>query len=234
MQIIGCHDITLAYDGSIAAKNVSLSVDEGDYLCIVGENGTGKSTLIKGMLGLIKPVSGHVSYSGISRREIGYIPQQTPAQKDFPASVREVVLSGCLNKSGLRPFFNKKEKACAESNMKLLGISDISDKCYRELSGGQQQRVLLARALCAADRVLFLDEPASGLDPAAVTELYALLSKLNRENGLTVVMVSHDVGCVSEYATKILHMANEVLFFGSVDEYKSTDLGHSFLGDKTI
>ena len=228
MPQLVCEDLTLGYEGKTVVSNLSFSVNEGDYLCIVGENGSGKSTLMKAILKLKTPMSGQIiTEAGFSASEIGYMPQQTVAQKDFPASVREVVRSGCLNRHGLRPFYNKAEKQLAEENMKKLGISSLAKRCYRELSGGQQQRALLARALCATRKILLLDEPASGLDPIAMVEMYDLIAALN-EGGITIIMISHDIDASVKYASHILHMGDgAMVFFGTKKEYTESKIGYS-------
>lgn len=230
MALIDCKNVVLGYDGTVVAKNLSFAVNKGDYLCIVGENGSGKSTLVKAMLGLLETESGHLHMGdGLRKREIGYLPQQTTAQKDFPASVGEVVLSGCLaSKKGI--FFSKEQKKLAGENMKKLDILPLREKCYRELSGGQQQRVLLARALCATKKLLLLDEPVTGLDPVVTADFYRIIEKINREFGITVIMVSHDLYSALRYATHILHMKKDGSFFGTVPEYLESDVYKSFSG----
>ena len=231
-MIFECKDVTLGYENKVVAKNLNFKIDQGDYLCVVGENGTGKSTLIKTLLGLIKPLNGEViaNVQGKNHKGVGYLPQQTQAQKDFPASVWEVVLSGVLNNDHRCPFYNKKDKAEAEKNMEKLNILDLKKRCYRELSGGQQQRVLLARALCATDSVLILDEPVTGLDPAASKELYETIKDLNKKENVTIIMVSHDIKNALNYATHILHLEQENDFFGTVEEYKKSNVSNMFLG----
>ena len=231
-MIFECKDVTLGYENKVVAKNLNFKIDQGDYLCVVGENGTGKSTLIKTLLGLIKPLNGEViaNVQGKNHKGVGYLPQQTQAQKDFPASVWEVVLSGVLNNDHRCPFYNKKDKAEAEKNMEKLNILDLKKRCYRELSGGQQQRVLLARALCATDSVLILDEPVTGIDPAASMELYETIKDLNKKENVTIIMVSHDIKNALNYATHILHLEQEKDFFGTVEEYKKSNVSNMFLG----
>ena len=231
-MIFECKDVTLGYENKVVAKNLNFKIDQGDYLCVFGENGTGKSTLIKTLLGLIKPLNGEViaNVQGKNHKGVGYLPQQTQAQKDFPASVWEVVLSGVLNNDHRCPFYNKKDKAEAEKNMEKLNILDLKKRCYRELSGGQQQRVLLARALCATDSVLILDEPVTGLDPAASMELYETIKDLNKKENVTIIMVSHDIKNALNYATHILHLEQEKDFFGTVEEYKKSNVSNMFLG----
>ena len=231
-MIFECKDVTLGYENKVVAKNLNFKIDQGDYLCVVGENGTGKSTLIKTLLGLIKPLNGEViaNVQGKNHKVVGYLPQQTQAQKDFPASVWEVVLSGVLNNDHRCPFYNKKDKAEAEKNMEKLNILDLKKRCYRELSGGQQQRVLLARALCATDSVLILDEPVTGLDPAASMEFYETIKDLNKKENVTIIMVSHDIKNALNYATHILHLEQENDFFGTVEEYKKSNVSNMFLG----
>ena len=198
---------------------MNFEVFAGDYLCIVGENGSGKSTLMKTLLGLQPPVGGKiVTGDGLRKNEIGYLPQQTAAQKDFPASVREIVLSGCQGRCGSRPFYNKEEKELAADAMEKMQIVPLAKRCYRTLSGGQQQRVLLSRALCATRKMLLLDEPISGLDPKVTAEMYTLIHRLNYEDGITVVMISHDLNAALQYASHILHIGDRV-FFGTKAAY---------------
>jgi len=226
-QII-CDQLTLGYENTRLLTGLSFQVNAGDYLCIVGENGSGKSTLVRTLLGLQPPVSGTIRFSdGLSAQEIGYLPQQTEVQRDFPASVREIVLSGCQNRMGLRPFYRKEERALAESNMEKLGIQSLAERCYRELSGGQQQRVLLARALCATRKLLLLDEPVSGLDPLATNEMYNLIAGLNDE-GISIIMVSHDIDAALRYASHILHIGGGT-FFGTAADYAASPVGRSYL-----
>ena len=224
-----CDKLALGYDGRTVLSGLSFNVSAGDYLCIIGENGSGKSTLMKTILKLRAPISGQITTGdGLLSNEIGYMPQQTVVQKDFPASVKEVVLSGCLNRRGLRPFYNTDEKLMAEDNMEKLGILALEKKCYRELSGGQQQRTLLARALCATQKILLLDEPASGLDPKASSEMYELIEGLNNE-GITIIMISHDIGVSIKYASHILHIGGQAaLFFGTKDDYVKSDVGRIY------
>lgn len=229
MAQLTCENLALGYDARIIVENLNFSVNKGDYLCIVGENGSGKSTLMKTVLGLQAPRGGSVIYGdGIKKNEIGYLPQQTVVQKDFPASVEEIVLSGCQSRAGIRPFYNKNEKALAAANMEKMSITQFRKRCYRELSGGQQQRVLLARALCAAEKILLLDEPVSGLDPKVTGEMYKLIYELNKNDGITVIMISHDISAAVKYATHILHIGKNV-FFGTKNEYLQSDTGKKFL-----
>lgn len=232
MALLECKNISLGYDGRTVAEDISFSVSAGDYLCIVGENGSGKSTLMKTLLRLRPPASGELLFGdGVSRRDIGYLPQQTDVQRDFPASVREIVLSGCLGGSGLKPFYGREEKARARWSMEKMGITELGRRCYRELSGGQQQRVLLSRAVCAARKMLLLDEPVSGLDPKATLEMYRLIEKLNKEDGITVIMISHDIGAAVKYASHILHVGQKPLFFGTKRDYVKSGLGNMFTGE---
>ncbi len=233
MTLISCENVTVKYDGKTAVDDVSFALEAGDYLSIVGENGSGKSTLMKVILGLIKPSAGAVRFFGLKQKEVGYMPQQTIVQKDFPASVLEVVLSGCLNRRGALPFYSWAEKQRALECMDRLEISGSHKKCYREFSGGQQQRVLLARALCAADKVLLLDEPVSGLDPVITAEFYELIDRMNARDGITVIMVSHDVHSVVQCGTKILHMDTKSAFFGSREDYLKTDICRRMMGVHT-
>ena len=228
MAYITVRDLSLGYDAHSIVEGLNFTVNAGDYLCIVGENGSGKTTLMKTLLHLQEPVGGQILIGdGLNKNEIGYLPQQTIVQKDFPASVREVVLSGCQGRCGRRPFYSKEEKLLSEENMKRMGISGLADRCYRELSGGQQQRVLLARALCATRKILLLDEPVSGLDPKVTAEMYSLIADLNRE-GVTIIMISHDIAAAVRYASHILHIGDRI-FFGTTEEYLKSDAGKYFL-----
>lgn len=228
MALIKCDKLECGYEGKAVTAPISLSVERGDYLCIVGENGAGKSTLMKTLLGLQLPIAGKLEIGdGLKKKEIGYLPQQTQIQRDFPASVWEIVLSGFQGSCGLRPFYNKAEKAGAEKNIEKMGITHLKNKCYRELSGGQQQRVLLARALCATKKLLLLDEPVAGLDPKVTLEMYKLISKINKEEKITIIMISHDINAAYQYATHILYVGDKI-FFGKKDEYVESDLGKHF------
>ena len=229
MSLLTVKDLTVGYETGAVAEHINFELNTGDFLCIVGENGSGKTTLMKTLLHLKNPMSGEIIMGeGLRRNEIGYLPQQTAVQKDFPASVREVVISGCEAGCGWRPFYNKAEKKMAERNMERMGISRFASRCYRDLSGGQQQRVLLARALCATERMLLLDEPVSGLDPKATQEMYDLIQILN-EGGVTIIMISHDIEEAVSYASHVLHIG-ENIFFGTRDEYIRSRQGMEFLG----
>ena len=228
MAQLTCQNLTVGYDGRTVLQGLNFEVNPGDYLCIVGENGSGKSTLMKTILGLQAPIGGRIlTGDGLRKNEIGYLPQQTQAQKDFPASVREIVLSGCQGRCGSRPFYSKEEKRLAEENIGKMGIGSLTKRCYRELSGGQQQRVLLARALCATRKMLLLDEPVSGLDPRVTAEMYGLIETLNREEGITVMMISHDISAALRYASHILHIGDAV-FFGTKADYLQSPQGKVF------
>ena len=231
MELLKLTDVSVGYEGKPVASHLSLTLNEGDYLCIVGENGAGKSTLMKTLLNLRAPIEGSIVFSdAIARNEIGYLPQQTQVQRDFPATVWEVVLSGCLNRSGLRPFYTKAQKQTAEDWIARLDITDLKKRSYRALSGGQQQRVLLARALCATTTLLVLDEPVSGLDPLATADFYKLIRRINRDYGITVIMVSHDLQDALSLATHILHMKQSGAFFGTKQEYLQSDVYRAFTG----
>ncbi|MDR0411193.1 MAG: ATP-binding cassette domain-containing protein [Treponema sp.] len=234
-DILTCQSVAFGYDGRIVVRDMSFTMRRGDYLYIVGENGSGKSTLVKGVLRLINPLQGSIYFSPhIKTNEIGYLPQASAVKKDFPADVSEIVLSGLVGAMGLRPFYSSAEKAAAEDNMKRLDIFNLRNHCFRELSGGQQRRVLIARALCAARKLLILDEPTDSLDPLAAQELYNLLAKLNSEGGLTIAVVTHDVHAAVKYASHILHIKYDHYFFGTVSEYKRSDSAKSFLIDEGV
>ena len=223
MPYIDVKKVTTGYDGIPLTKHINFSVEKGDYLSIVGENGAGKSTLMKTLLRLTPAIKGEIVYSDeLGKNEIGYLPQQTLIQRDFPASVWEIVLSGNLAKTGLRPFYNKEEKKLAEENLKKLDAWDLRKKTFRNLSGGQQQRVLLARALSATSKLILLDEPVSGLDPKVTEELYSIVQKLNKE-GITIIMISHDIATAVKYSSHILHLGHKQLFFGKTEDYLKSE-----------
>lgn len=232
MTQLTCQNLCVGYDGRTVLTDLNFSVSAGDYLCIVGENGSGKSTLMKTILGLQPPYSGKIlTGSGLRKNEIGYLPQQTAIQMDFPASVSEIVRSGCQGRCGWRPFYGCKERQLAANAMEKMQITPLAQRCYRELSGGQQQRVLLARALCATEKLLLLDEPVSGLDPKVTAQMYALIESLNRKEGITVIMVSHDIEAALRYATHILHIG-PTTFFGTTAQYLQSPQGRLFAARK--
>lgn len=229
MNLIETKNITVGYENHIVIKNLSFEVKEKDYICILGENGSGKSTLIKTILGLKNISKGKIQFPNLNKKEIGYLPQQSTSQKDFPASVYEIVLSGCLNNMGLRPFYSKEQKELALKNLKRLNILNLKDRCYRELSGGQQQRVLLARSLCATKKIILLDEPVAGLDPKATKDLYDVIDKLNQE-GITIIMVSHDIDEAMQHCNKILYLGKHQ-FFGTTEDYLNSEHCDCFGGE---
>lgn len=231
MALIKCENVSIGYEGQTVVKDLNFKIEQGDYLCIVGENGSGKSTLVRSLLGLKNVEKGQIIYGdGLKQTEIGYLPQQTDVQKDFPASVYEVVRSGRLNSRGFRPFYTAADKKVSFEKMELLGIRNLSRQCFRDLSGGQKQRVLLARALCATKSLLLLDEPVTGLDPIVTGEFYQLIRRINQESGIAVVMVSHDIESAVNDASHILHLQETALFFGTTEEYKKSPVGRRFLG----
>jgi len=228
MSQILCRDVSLGYDGQTVCEHVGFTVEAGDCLCIVGDNGSGKSTLMRALLNLKTPTSGEILFGdGIRQSDIGYLPQQNESQKDFPASVWEVVLSGCVMKEDFRIFAGRKSRESAKDALREMGLSELASRPFRTLSGGQQQRVLLARALCAAQKILVLDEPTAGLDPQATEEMYETVRRLHRELGITIIMVTHDLSAVVRLATRVLHMSHLPTFYSTVEEYcASTDFPH--------
>ena len=235
MAQLTCENVILGYEKTAVTGCINLSLNKGDYLCIIGDNGSGKSTLMKGILGLRKPMEGKITFGdGLKQNEIGYMPQQTIVQKDFPASVEEIVISGCLSRSGLRPFFTKQDKMLADEMLAKMEILDLKKRSYRELSGGQQQRVLLARALCATQKMLLLDEPVAGLDPETTEEFYELVKRLNREEQVTILMVSHDLHAVSKYASHVLNLVKDPVFFGTKEEFLKLNQKGGEVSDGTV
>ena len=219
MSLIEVKNLTLGYDKTKVLKNLNFKIEENDFLCIVGPNGSGKSTLVKGMLGLIKPISGKVIYKNLKQNFIGYMPQETKIDPNFPASVYEIVLSGILNRVGLRPFYSKKEKEIATNNLKILGIENLKDKSFIELSGGQRQKVLLARSLCATQKLLILDEPSNNLDSKSKKELYEIVINLNKNHNITIIMITHDLDHNNLIGNKILSLREDKIFFGTVNDF---------------
>lgn len=231
MALITCKNVSMGYEGRTVLNGINFKVDKGDYLCIVGENGSGKSTLMKGLLKLKLPIAGSIQMEeGLKASEIGYLPQQSDIQRSFPASVFEVVLSGRLNQLMWRPFFSRKDKQATVEKMRLLGIEQMKDQSFQELSGGQQQRVLLARALCATQRMLLLDEPTAGLDPLVAADMYSLIKEINQQYEMTVIMISHDIKAALKDSTHILHLGNKQLYYGTTEEYPLSPCGKEFLG----
>ena len=232
MSQLICKNLLVGYEGKAILQPLNFEIHTGDYLCVVGENGAGKSTLMKTLLGLQQPISGQIEMGdGLNQNEIGYLPQQTVVQRDFPASVLEIVLSGCQSRCGLCPFYNREKKQLAQDAMHKMQIESLAKRCYRELSGGQQQRVLLARALCATRKMLLLDEPVSGLDPKVTAEMYHLIETLNRQEGITILMISHDIQAAVCYASHILHIG-ESAFFGTREDYLQSPQGRLFAAGK--
>ena len=229
MSLITIRDLSLGYGNRILTEGMDMQVDSGDYVCVIGENGAGKSTFIRTLLGLQSPLKGKITFGeGLKKTQVGYLPQQTVVQRDFPATVEEIVLSGCQGSKGLRPFYNSREKEEAKRNMERMNISEFAKRSYRKLSGGQQQRVLLARALCASSRLLVLDEPVAGLDPKATEDMYALIKGLNDE-GVTIIMIPHDISAALTFASHILHMRSRSVFL-TKEEYLKSDIGKIYAG----
>ena len=230
MALINCENLSIGYNRYGIVEGLCFSVNAGDFLCIVGENGSGKSTLLKSILGLNRPISGKIEFGdGLDGKKIGYLPQQTAVQRDFPASAYEIVLSGTLNSGAWRPFYTAKQKKLALDSMERMGVAHLKDRCFRSLSGGQRQRILLARAICATERLIVLDEPVAALDVDATRDMYAAIESLNRD-GIAVIMVSHDTEEALRRATHVLHVSHRPKFFGTASEYRETDLYRRMTG----
>ena len=219
MTLIELKNLSLGYDNHIVLKNINMTIEENDFICIVGPNGSGKSTLVKGILGLIKPFKGKVIYNNLKQNFIGYMPQETRVDSNFPASVYEIVLSGTLNRLGLKSFYTKKEKEIANNNLKILGIEKLKDKNFCDLSGGQRQKVLLARSLCATSKLLILDEPSNNLDTKSKKELYKLIVDLNKNHNITIIIITHDLDHDNLIGNKILSLREDETFFGDTSEF---------------
>ncbi len=229
MSIVKLTNVSLGYNSNKVISNLSFIINEGEYVYIIGENGVGKSTLIKGILGLMKPSSGTIKYNGIEQKEIGYLPQLSTSMQNFPASVHEVVLSGTLNSRGVLPTYSKQNKELVEKVLKQLNINNLKHKSFKELSGGQQRRVLLARAMCSTAKVLIMDEPITGLDPKASKDFYELVYKLNKEHKITTIVVSHDIKAALKYADKVLHLTAKEYFYGEVEECRKNIISQYFV-----
>ena len=228
MSQIICKNLIVGYEGQVVRDHINFTVNKGDYLCIVGENGSGKSTLMKTLLSLQHPIGGEIIFGDdLKSNEIGYLPQQSTVKKDFPATNFEIVLSGCLSKIANKPFYSNEDKKNAIEAMEKMHVYEYKNKCFRELSGGQQQRVLLARALCATRKVLLLDEPVAGLDPKVTIEMYEIVENLNKKDGITIIMISHDLNDALRYASHILHIGNNI-FFGKKQDYLNSEIGKQF------
>lgn len=225
--LIRFDNVTLGYEGQPVIKGLDFEVNKGDYLCVIGENGSGKSTMMKALLGFLSPMSGSIYKDKKLKNAIGYLPQQQPFQADFPASVREVVLSGCQGRKRIFAFYNAADKKLADQNIERMNISHLKNRSFKELSGGQKQRALLARAMCAAEDLMLLDEPVSGLDPAATADLYKTIEQLNRD-GMTIIMITHDIGHVADAASHVLKLGQTMLFYGTVEEYREAGKKEGF------
>ena len=219
--LVRADNISLAYEGKRVINGLSLDIHSGDFLCIVGENGSGKTTFMNALLGLKKCCEGEITLHDLKRCEIGVLPQKTPVQNDFPALVFEIVLSGCIGKKRGVAFYTRADRRRAFENMEKLGITSIAKQSFRELSGGQQQRVLLARALCAAEKLILLDEPAASLDPKASADMYSLLADINTRENMTVIMVSHDIKGVLQHASHVLQVNRSSITLYTRDEYEA-------------
>lgn len=219
MSLIDIKNLSLGYDGNIVLKNVNLKIEENAFLCVVGPNGSGKSTLIKGILGLIKPISGTITFNNLKQNFIGYMPQETKVDSNFPASVLEIVLSGTLNKKRMSLFYTKEDKKLAIKNLKILGIKNLKNKHFSELSGGQRQKVLLARSLCATSKLLILDEPSNNLDSKSKKNLYDILKNLNKNYNITIIMITHDLDHNNLIGNKILSLREDDIFYGTTEDF---------------
>lgn len=218
-MLIEVNNLSLGYEKENVIEDISFQVEKGDFVIVVGKNGAGKSTLIKGILGLIKPKSGEIKFGDdLTQREIGYMPQETKVDQAFPASVYEIVLSGRINKMGFRPFYNKEDKKKALEALSILNISNIKNKSFCDLSGGQRQKTLLARSLCATDKLLILDEPSNNLDNTSREEFYLLLMRINKELGITIIMISHDLDIDKMLGNKILKIYDHGYEFKEIEE----------------
>lgn len=220
MPLIEFKDLCIGYEHKVIIKNINLEINDGEYVCVFGDNGVGKTTFLKTILGLIPPLSGSIIIEDtFNKKEVGYLPQRMQLKPEFPASCFEIVLSGCVNRLKIWPFYRKSHRDLAIEKMKLLGVANLKDKPFRVLSGGQQQRILLARALCATDRLLILDEPFTGLDYHAAKSLYDLLEKINKQLNVTIIVVSHFMEDILAYSTKVVHLSKEEVFCGTPEQY---------------
>jgi len=219
MGMIELNNVTLGYDDHIVLKDINMEINDKDFICVVGPNGSGKSTLVKGILGLIKPLKGKIKYNSLKRNFVGYMPQETKVDNNFPASVFEIVLSGALNQIGFKIFYTKKEKELAEKNLKLLNIYDLKNKNFCDLSGGQRQKVLLARAITSTKKLIILDEPSNNLDSVSKKDLYNTIVSLNKDHNIAVIMITHDLDHDNLIGNKILSLREDEMYFGPTEEF---------------
>jgi zinc transport system ATP-binding protein len=219
-SILELKQLRLGFGDNIVINNASLVLEEGDFACIVGANGAGKSTLVRAILGLIKPLGGDIHYCGdLKQTQIGYLPQETRPDSNFPATVEEIVLSGCLGHMGWKPFYCHKEKQHIRRSLKILGIESLAKKRFVDLSGGQKQKVLLARSLSATTKMIILDEPSNSLDHKSRKDFYKTLKNLNREQGLTILMITHDLDADDLIGNKVIAIKEGKVTLSETNDY---------------
>jgi zinc transport system ATP-binding protein len=230
MDLVALRGVSFAYDGAPVLIDIDLAIKEGDFLAVIGPNGSGKTTLVKVILGLLQPTAGRVELLGrtpggpVDRAKIGYVPQKaTHIDPYFPASVEEVVGMALL--AGGRPLgaAGKDARARILRALEAVGMAEFAKASIGRLSGGQQQRVFIARALVTAPRILFLDEPTTGVDAETQTAFYDLLDRLNRGQGLTIVLITHDIGIVNKHVTSVACLNQRLTYHGSHAEFCRSD-----------
>jgi zinc transport system ATP-binding protein len=236
MSIIETKNIRVLYGQNEAIKNISFSIEKGDFIGLAGPNGGGKTTLIKAILGLIPIGNGEVKILGQDIKKfgdwskIGYLPQKSPTINNlFPARVKEIVFLGLLSKKKYLKKITKDDRKTVDETLEDLQIKDLEDKMFFELSGGQQQKVLLARALVSEPEILIFDEPSTALDPLSRESFFKLVEKINKEKGITIILITHDTGYIGTYANKLLYIDHEIKYFGNISGFCDTDKqGHYF------
>jgi len=231
MKIVSISDLWVYRREHAILENINLELAEGDFLGLIGPNGGGKSTLLKVMLGLIKPDRGEVRIFGLApqeaRRRVGYMPQKTLFDQGFPVNVLEVVLMGRYSRAGLMHRYGPKDREAALQALEAMGMRDLAGREIGALSGGEQQRVFVARSLVSNPKLLLLDEPTAGVDAAQQTEFYDLLCHLNRKKGIAIILVSHDITAISSHVNKIACL-NQRLYYHGSKEMTSEDIEKAY------
>ncbi len=218
MTVLEIEQLKVSYANHVALENINLEIKDGEYVCLIGENGSGKSTLVKTIVGLLKPEEGRVNLN-ILLDEVAYLSQTNLKDLDFPATSKEIIMSG-VQKHRKLPFYTKKDKEIYKDIIKKLKIEEIQNRRIGDLSGGQKQRVLIARALIREPKLLILDEPATGLDYNITKEVYKILEELNKNNKMTIIMATHDIDEINEIKPRIIYLGKTIKYDGNIENWK--------------